>query len=1018
MMRATNPGMFAKEAPMAIVRLLRRVFVGVSLVLLLPSGVLAQSAIAGVVRDTTGAVLPGVTVEVASPALIEQTRSAVTDAQGQYKIIDLRPGTYSVSFSLPGFSTVKRDGVELPANFTAPVNGELRVGSLEETVTVSGASPVVDVQQAVTQQVLPQALLDAVPTGGRNIQSVGATLVGVTQSQPDVGGAQGMQQTYLAAHGSDPKDNYIMVDGIRLNGIEGDGAIQQYFNEGMFSEMSYQTGGISAESSGGGVRLNMIPKDGGNTLKGDVFFSATGQSLQANPLTDELMAQGLQAGNALESIHDLNVSAGGPLKTNKLWFFGSTRHWGVNQTLANSFYPAVPFSPTDSRFVPDLANQAVDNNLIKSYMTRFTWQVSSRNKFAFYFDKLIKFRGHEQNSIGGVSSIWSEDTFSTRQPKQYYMTEAKWTGVWTTRLLFEAGVGINNESYTTGELQPGLEDCLAGGTCSPIPKVNTTNGQTWGAPPTPFYVHLPVRGTAITSLSYVTGSHAIKTGFEVSHGKSGLQRRWQNTSINFYERFHDVSGVSVPFQVTLFNTPTEEFDNLNADLGVYVQDTWTLKKLTLTPGVRWEYFNASYPDEGVSKDSQALMLAEGYQERVLFPGQTMPTFKNWAPRFGASYDVFGDGKTAIKASVARYNAAYSTVTFPQVYNPMVLSTDTRNWLNPAATNNVFVPGVSQLGPSTNSSFGLITRAPDPGITRPFNIEMTVSGQREIRPGMSASFGYFHRHYYNLLYTDNTALDVPNAFTPVTVPNPCVTGTVTCGGNQPQTLTLYKINPSLIGKGAPVIDRNSPNNYRVYNGIEGSVMARLHGGAQVFGGFLMARQISNLCDSTDGTGTIAFAQASDPNYTLYCDQTKFDIPFRTQVKLGGTYPLPYGLNISGTFQSYPGTRNYGSGATNFDYLQQTYIVPAALLTPGQATETVNLNTPGSLYLPRWNQLDLRFARKFNLPGNHGYWQLQGDLFNALNAHPVLAVATNYGSALGQVTQALQPRILTLGAQLHF
>src|SRR5262249_50790122 len=248
---------------------------------------------------------------------------------------------------------------------------------------------------------------------------------------------------------------------------------------------------------------------------------------------------------------------------------------------------------------------------------------------------------------------------------------------------------------------------------------------------------------------------------------------------------------------------------------------------TLTPGVRWEYFNASYPDEGVSRESQALMLAEGYQERVLFPGQTMPTFKNVAPRFGASYDVFGDGKTAIKASVARYNSAFSTVTFPQVYNPMVLSTDTRNWLNPGATNNIFVPGVSQLGPSTNSSFGLITRTPDPNITRPYNIEMTVSAQRELTAGVSVSGGFYHRHYYNMLYTRNTALDAPTAFTPVSVPNPCyAAGSVPCGGTQPQTLTLYRIDPSLIGKGAPVVDTNSRSNYRVYNGIEGSFVARL------------------------------------------------------------------------------------------------------------------------------------------------------------------------------------------------
>jgi hypothetical protein len=313
---------------------------------------------------------------------------------------------------------------------------------------------------------------------------------------------------------------------------------------------------------------------------------------------------------------------------------------------------------------------------------------------------------------------------------------------------------------------------------------------------------------------------------------------------------------------------------------------------------------------------------------------------------------------------------------------------------------------------------LLTRIPDPNITRPYNVEVTASMQRELMPGMSVSFGYYHRHYYNLIYTDNTALDVPDAFTPVTIPNPCYTGTVRCGGTQPETLTIYKIRPDLIGKGAPVIDKNSANNYRVYNGIEASFMARISGGAQVFGGVLTARQVSRMCDSSDGTATIAFAQASDPNYTLYCDQTQFHIPFRAQLKIGGTYPLPYGLNVSGTFQSYPGTRNYGSGATNFDYLQQTVLVSTALLTPGQAQETVNLNYPGSLYLPRWNQLDLRLARKFKLRNGKGTWQIHGDMFNTLNAHPVLAVGTNYGAALGQATQALQPRILTLGAQLHF
>ena len=251
----------------------RIVLAALTIVVLVPAAASAQSAIAGVVKDTSGATIPGVTVEASSPALIEGVRSVVTDEQGQYKIVDLRPGVYTVTFALTGFSTLKREGIELPTNFTASVNADMRVGGLEETITVSGDTPIVDVQQAVQQQILPQKLLDAVPTGGRNFQSVGAILVGISQSSPDVGGGQGMQQTYVAAHGSDPRDNSILVDGMPVNGIEGDGAIQQYFNEGMFAEMSYQTGGITAETSGGGVRVNMIPKDGGNRFKGDLFTS-------------------------------------------------------------------------------------------------------------------------------------------------------------------------------------------------------------------------------------------------------------------------------------------------------------------------------------------------------------------------------------------------------------------------------------------------------------------------------------------------------------------------------------------------------------------------------------------------------------------------------------------------------------------------------------------------------------------------------------------------------------------------
>ena len=397
------------------------VLAGLALLTLVPDRADAQSAIAGFVRDTTGAVLPGVTVEASSPALIEQARTATTDARGLYRIIDLRPGMYTVTFTLPGFSVVRREGIELPADFTATVNSELRVGALEETVTVTGASPVVDVKSATQQQVLSRDLLDALPTG-RNIWAVGSTLTGISLSAPDVGGTAGMQQTYMAVHGSDRRDNAIQVDGMSVNGIEGDGAIQNYFNDGMFQEMSYQTSALTAEIQTSGVRLNMIPKEGGNTFKGSLFVSRTPGSWQSNNYTDELRLQGLQAPNRVEKIQDFNPGFGGPIKKNRLWFFTSFRRWGVDQTVTDSFYN---LDPTHKTYVP--ANglngrelkPTVDDNIIKSGVVRLTWQMASKHKFSAYLDRIVKYRGHE------CPALYAEEACGIRSPKRYFTTQAQ-----------------------------------------------------------------------------------------------------------------------------------------------------------------------------------------------------------------------------------------------------------------------------------------------------------------------------------------------------------------------------------------------------------------------------------------------------------------------------------------------------------------------------------------------------------------------------------------------------------------
>ena len=240
--------------------------------MLLSTAAYAQSAIVGVVKDSSGAAMPGVTVEAASDVLIEKVKSAISDGDGAYRIADLRPGTYIVTFTLTGFKTFRRDGLELPSEFTATLNAELGVGSLEETITVTGASPVVDVTSTAKTAVLNREAIDLIPTG-RSIQGLAQLVVGVSLSLPDTGGARAMQQTYMSTHGMTTANTTVLVDGQMTNGLQGDGAIQSYYNDAMNAEMSYQTAAIGAETSSGGVRLNMIPREGGNQFHGDFKFA-------------------------------------------------------------------------------------------------------------------------------------------------------------------------------------------------------------------------------------------------------------------------------------------------------------------------------------------------------------------------------------------------------------------------------------------------------------------------------------------------------------------------------------------------------------------------------------------------------------------------------------------------------------------------------------------------------------------------------------------------------------------------
>ena len=299
--------------------IVRVMLVVAGLLTMVPGVARAQSGIAGVVRDDTGGVLPGVTIEASSEALIERTRSVVSDNQGQYRFVDLRPGLYQVNFSLAGFNTIRREGINLPADFVASLNIDMKVGALEETLTVRGDTPLVDVQSTARSQVISRDVLDAIPTG-RSFQSVGQLVVGVQLSRPDVGGSQGMQQTYFSVHGLSARNTTVQVDGMMMNSTRSDNQVNPYFNDAMSQEISYETTGAGADVSAGGVRINMIPREGGNKFSGATFVAYSDGQWQANNLTQRLKDQGLSSVGKIDRIYDVNFSIGGPVRQDKVWF--------------------------------------------------------------------------------------------------------------------------------------------------------------------------------------------------------------------------------------------------------------------------------------------------------------------------------------------------------------------------------------------------------------------------------------------------------------------------------------------------------------------------------------------------------------------------------------------------------------------------------------------------------------------------------------------------------------------------
>jgi len=556
------------------------VCVVVACTLLLPPRVASAqqaqaSGIAGVVRDTSGAVLPGVTVEASSPALIEKTRTVVTDADGRYNIIDLRPGAYLVSFSLAGFNVFRRDGIELTSGFTATVNAEMQVGALTETITVTGESPLVDTRNARKQTVVTDDLLNVLPSSVKNLNNLVTLTPGFRGNEGfDVTGAYSGQigGTFHGKGGTN-----VQFDGMGIQHASGNQGYNA--NAETVQEMVMYTSGITADSNSDGAIVNMIPKEGGNQFAGSVTGLFSNDNLMSDNLSDDLLARGLKSVNSLNYIYDAGFTLGGPILKDRLWFYGSFREWGNKRQAANKFYNATQHTPF---YTPDLSRPAFAKEWYESKAIRLTWRATEKNKFNFFADPQ---RDCHCPALTASGSVNAPEAFFSYNLKPAGLYQITWSSPLTNRLLLEAGAGRADGSWPIYRQPEVTRDDVS------IVEQSTGMRYNSGTPtfgPLYYTTQLVPRFSQRFSASYVSGGHNIKGGLQFE--ESYLEIEAENGTNNVEYAFNN----QVPVSLTQWATPYG-LKAQNKDFAFYVQDQWTLQRLTLTYGLRYEYFNGYVP---------------------------------------------------------------------------------------------------------------------------------------------------------------------------------------------------------------------------------------------------------------------------------------------------------------------------------------------------------------------------------------------------------------------------------------
>ena len=1025
---------------------------------------LAQATIAGVVRDSSGAVLPGVTVEATSPSLTEKVRTALSDGAGQYRIVTLPPGDYVVTFSLTGFTTVKRDNVSVSGSGVIPINADLRLGSLQETVTVTGASPIVDTQTTRRETVVSADTINALPIT-RNYGGVLYATPGLTV-QPGVNNNALMPgMSLFSATGGISTEGRVFVDGVSVNGPFGQNSVTQFaFDVANAQEMQVMVGGGLGESETGGPIANIIPKSGGNAFSGNFFMSGTRSALQGDNVTPELQQQGIGQAPTVRKNWDGSAGVGGPILRDRLWFFTNLRTIGIAQVVSGGMLPNLYLGDaTQWGYAPDTGVETRFTESKLDFSARLTGQLTPRNRLTFAYQPQYRCLGSTLTAdVDGcrvrgddwIGAPFGSETTAPEAGPGYQdgpvsLTQATWTSTISSRHLVDAAVsrfwyGIIGSGAMPPDAPMGLIGVTEQSNRYGRPNQSYRAPYGWGEYDT-------VSWNWRAAWSYVTGGHSAKLGYQGTQ----MKYDWVNYTNPSLLRYtfnsprlpNEVTPVLVPTAVSY--TISEEFENANRAVAhsIFLQDQWTRGRMTVQGALRYDYVYSWAPAEGNGTDGTSRFTSTPIRfERT----DSVTGYHDLSPRFGIAYDLFGNGRTAIKASAGRYLAAATADGVYSSQSPagnFVRQVNNRAWtdngnkvvdcdlLSIAAQNNLATGG-DNCGALTGANINFGSLNPniarvDPDVLhgfgiRPYNWRYTVSVQQQVLPRVAVEVGYNRRHWGNFLVTYNELVG-PQDYDTWVVPVPNHPDLPNAGG----TASFVAITAAAAARGNQDFQTTEENvagesRTAYWHGVDTNATARA-GNLTVQVGTTTGRGVRNTCA----------LWAARPQFSISagvaqrldgCDVSE---PWLTTVRGLASYQVPkVDVLVSTTIRS--NRTNAGENASSGVSLNGNYQLPNAVvqqllgrLPAGQninQTTTVNLLAPSELYpLTRRTEVDVRIAKILRFSGTR--LDVGVDIYNLLNANTTTTYQQTYlysnnGATWLDPTAILGPRLARLNATLTF